>query len=467
MHRAACYSVFQGPIRVWGSGLNRALNHADAPASVEKDDRWALVLRIAASRQFTKALQLHEILIYICQRALTDPAASIKEYEIGCNALGRKPDFNPNEDNIVRVQISHLRKKLDEYFATDGKDEPLLITVPKGAYVPRFEPRPEVVAVPDSPPAKVDSAPPAAAGHPRPSPWILPLSISTCVLAIACLYMVFHLPSAHPANQAPAPEPVRQDPFWSRFFGAGQSAGIVVADSCLVILQDVLHTDISLGNYLSRQYPEKLLNTAPNRDLRSALQLITSRQYTSLADLNVASRLVELSSEFGPNRAPIRFARHLNIRDFKTQNFVLIGSRRAVPWVQLFEPQLNFSVEEDVATHRFYFRNKRPRPGEPATYVPTESGGSSENYADIALLPNLGNSGSVLILSGITMESSEAAGELVASKDFSRQLARMLGPQAVRDRYFEIVLKTRAVAGAARSSQIVTYRLIQPGGAGN
>src|ERR1035441_7877493 len=288
-----------------------------------------------------------------------------------------------------------------------------------------------------------------------------------------CFSLYDTIPTTHAFNailhhlEAPAPEPVRQDPFWSRFFGAGQSAGIVVADSCLVILQDVLHTDISVGNYPSRQYPEKLLYTAPNRDLRSALQLITSRQYTSLADLNVASRLVELSSEFGPNRAPIRFARHLNIRDFKTQNFVLIGSRRAVPWVQLFESQLNFSVEEDVATHRFYFRNKRPRPGEPATYVPTESGGSAENYADIALLPNLGNSGSVLILSGITMESSEAAGELVASKDFSRQLARMLGPQAVRDRYFEIVLKTRAVAGAARSSQIVTYRLIQPGGAGN
>ena len=432
----------------------------------ENDGRWALVLRIAGSRQFTKAPQLHDILIYLCQRVLADPAASIKEYEIGCNALGRKPDFNPNEDNIVRVQISHLRKKLDEYFATDGKDEPLLITVPKGAYVPRFEPRPEVALAPEPSPAKADSAPPAAGARRRPTPWVLLLSISTCLLAAACLYLVLHLPAARP-NQASVSEPARQDPFWSRFFGTGQPAGIVVTDSCLVILQDVLHTDLSLAEYLSRQYPEKLLNTVPDRDLRSALQLITSRQYTSLADLNIASKLVELSGEFGPIRAPIRFSRHLNIRDFKTESFVLIGSRRGVPWVQLFESQLNFSFEEDAATHRFHLRNKRPRPGEPDTYVPTESGGSSETYADIALLPNLGNSGSVLILSGITMESSEAAGELVAAKGFSQQLARMLGPQAVRDRYFEIVLKTRAVAGAARSSEIVTYRLIQPSGTSN
>jgi hypothetical protein len=442
------------------------LNHSDAPALAENDGRWALVLRIAASRQFTKAPQLHDILIYVCQRALTDPAASIKEYEIGCNALGRKPDFNPNEDNIVRVQISHLRKKLDEYFATDGKDEPLLITVPKGAYVPRFEPRPEVVLVPDSSPARADSAPPAAGVGRRPTPWVLLLAISTCLLAAACLYLASHLPAA-PPNPPRVAEHARQDPFWSRFFGPGQPAAIVVADSCLVILQDVLHTDLSLADYLSRQYPEKLLSTVPDRELRSALQLIAGRQYTSLADLNIASRLVELSSEFGPSHAPIRFSRHLNIRDFKTESFVLIGSRRAVPWVQLFESQLNFSFEEDAATHRFHLRNKRPKPGEPATYVPTESGGSSETYADIALLPNLENSGSVLILSGITMEGSEAAGELVAGKGFSGQLARMLGPQAVRDRYFEIVLKTRAVAGAARSSEIVAFRLIQPSGTSN
>jgi hypothetical protein len=444
-----------------GSSFHRTLNRPDVPTSAEDDARWSLVLRIAGSRQFTKASQLHDILIYICQRALADSATTIKEYEIGCNALGRKPDFNPNEDNIVRVQISHLRKKLDEYFATDGKDEPLLITVPKGAYLPRFAPRLEMVVASESSPPKVDPAPALAAPR-RSSKWILLLPLATCLLAAANLYQWLRPLAARPGSQTLAQDVARQDPFWSRIFVAAQPAGIVVADSCLVILQDVLHTDLSLDSYLGRGYPEDLLNKVPDRDLRAALRLISARQYTSLADLNIASRLAELSREFGPNRAPIRFARHLNIRDFKTQNFVLIGSRRAVPWVQLFEPQLNFSLEEDLATHSFHLRNKRPKPGEPAAYVPTESAGGLESYADIALLPNLGTGGSVLLLSGITMESSEAAGELVAGKGFSAQLARMLGPQAVRDRYFEIVLETRAVAGATRSSQIVAYRLIQP-----
>jgi len=446
---------------------NQTLNHPGAPTPLGDDGRWSLVLRIVASRQFTKAPRLQDILIYICKRALTEPDATIKEFDIGCHALGRKPDFNPHEDNIVRVQISHLRKKLDEYFATDGRDEPVQITVHKGAYIPTFELRTEIPEAPNPAPPKVDIVPAPAAASSRPWSWILVLSASVGMLAIICLYLVFWPPASHTAGQAIAPQFPSQDPFWARIFGGGQPAGVVVADTCLVMLQDILHTDISITDYVSHQYPEELLKKVPDRDLRSALQLIARRQYTSLADINIASKLVELSRDVSGSRAAIRYARHLNIRDFKTQNLILVGSRRGVPWVQLFESQLNYSFEEDKATHRFYFRSKRPKPGEPDTYVPTENEGSVETYADIALLPNLGNNGVVLILSGISMEGVEAAGELVAGKDFSRELTRMLGPQAVRDDYFEILVKTGAVAGAARNSQIVTYRRIQPGDTGN
>ena len=138
------------------SPLNPTGNPPAAPGVAENDDRAAIVLRVAASRHFARAPRLRDILVYICQRALADPEASIKEYEIGCHALGRRPSFNPNEDNIVRVQIGHLRKKLDEYYATDGKNEPIRISIPKGMYLPHFglreesmvEPRPAVEALP-------------------------------------------------------------------------------------------------------------------------------------------------------------------------------------------------------------------------------------------------------------------------------------------------------------------------------
>ena len=104
-------------------------------------DTWSLVQRVLASRQLQKAPQLREILVYIARRALTENATAISEQEIGCNVLGRGRAFSPNDDNIVRVQVRHLRHKLDEYFNSEGAGEALILTIPKGGYVPRIEPR--------------------------------------------------------------------------------------------------------------------------------------------------------------------------------------------------------------------------------------------------------------------------------------------------------------------------------------
>src|SRR5712692_5979702 len=118
---------------------------AKTPASVTagvEDERWALVQRIASSRPFARASQLREFLLFVTSRALTGRLSEINEVEIGRTVLGRRAAFNPQEDNIVRVQARHLRAKLDDYFRTEGKDEPQILTIPKGTYVPSFEPCP-------------------------------------------------------------------------------------------------------------------------------------------------------------------------------------------------------------------------------------------------------------------------------------------------------------------------------------
>lgn len=419
------------------------------------DERWDLVQRIVSSRHFSKAPQLRDILLYICQRGLTDPTAVIKEHEIGCNVLGRKPDFNPYDDNIVRVQISHLRKKLEEYFSSGGKDETIRIRIPRGAYLPRFEPHRQAPVVTETAVLKPEE-------QRRAVPLFPLVSVLILLAVVAGFYFAGRQPPNLRTNQSVTHQAKTGDPFWSRLFGNGQVTGLVVSDTCLVMLRDILHSDVSVDEYSRHEFSNDLLKKVSDPSLRSALELIAGRQYTSLADTNIASKLKEMSERFGNNQTSIRYARHLNIRDFKAENFILIGSRLGIPWVRLFEPQMNFVLEEDLSAHRFHFRNRKPRAGESATYVPAEHAGTQETYADIAFLPNLENTGSVLILSGITMEASEAAGEMVTSSGFTRELERLLGPRGVKNQYFEILLKTGTVAGTARNSQVVTYRVIQP-----
>jgi hypothetical protein len=139
---------------------------------------------------------------------------------------------------------------------------------------------------------------------------------------------------------------------------------------------------------------------------------------------------------------------------------VLIGSRRGNPWVGLFDQQLNFSINENRATHTFYFHNRAPQRGEPADYMPTHSSNNvSENYADIALVPNLSENGYILMLNGVTMETTEAAGQLLIEPDFSQLLRKVIKTSGASPKSVEILIRVRSFGGAASNSEIVSYRV--------
>jgi len=435
-------------------------NLAPESPALGLDERRALVSRIVSSRQLAKAPQLRDILLYISERYLAESVAPIKEQEIACIALGRRPPFNPNEDNIVRVQMSHLRKKLDEYFAAEGRDEQLRISIPKGSYLPRFEAN-GGTAPAEGPAESAVPAAPLPAEPKRHSIAVLTLSISTGVLFVACMYLLLRPASIREGAPPDGYEWVQSDPLWMRLLGDRKPANIVVSDACLVVLQDVLRLDVPLLPYLDGRYPDTYIRQNSDPALRDALAILVSGQYTSIGNVTVGSRMLELSRHFGGS-ASLRYARHLNVRDFKTGNSILIGSQRSVPWVRMFESRLNFRFMEPDQRHPF-FRNVSPLPGEQATYVPAQDGSTRITYADIALTPNIGNSGSVLILNGLAMSGTEGAGELVATEHFSKEITHLLGAQAARNGYFELLLEVREVAGAARNSRIIAHRLIRSG----
>jgi hypothetical protein len=94
--------------------------------------RQQLLNRILASRQFAHAHTLKRILQYLYER---DKAGEPpKEYGVAVQAMGRPENFDPRTDPIVRVSIASIRERLLAYFATEGKDETWLLSIPKGQY---------------------------------------------------------------------------------------------------------------------------------------------------------------------------------------------------------------------------------------------------------------------------------------------------------------------------------------------
>jgi Malectin domain len=109
-----------------------------------------------ASGALNRAPALANLLTYVCGKYFEGQAANLKEYNLGVDALGRPPEFDPKRDSIVRVEAHRLRKRLEEYYKGEGADHPFHIVLPQGQYVPKFIPNPKV---------PVEIAAPAAVGR--------------------------------------------------------------------------------------------------------------------------------------------------------------------------------------------------------------------------------------------------------------------------------------------------------------
>jgi TolB-like protein/tetratricopeptide (TPR) repeat protein len=104
--------------------------------------------RVLASSAFAQNERLGRFLRFVVERHLESRSGECKESVIGVEVFGRRPDYDPNQDSIVRTEAGRLRSRLVEYYAGDGRDDPLIIEIPKGGYSPAFR-RPDVVRQPE------------------------------------------------------------------------------------------------------------------------------------------------------------------------------------------------------------------------------------------------------------------------------------------------------------------------------
>jgi hypothetical protein len=117
----------------------------DVSSEAQQHPYWTIVERVAASQCFHSSTRLKEFLFYVADCALRGAPEEATEQHIGMHVFQRPPGYNSSEDSIVRTQARSLRQRLTEYFATEGVNEETIISIPKGHYLPVFEPRnPEV-----------------------------------------------------------------------------------------------------------------------------------------------------------------------------------------------------------------------------------------------------------------------------------------------------------------------------------
>lgn len=97
--------------------------------------------RIVRSSSFAKAAQLRRLLSWLVQESLEGRTGALREHDLGVAVFERGAGYEPKADAVVRLEARRLRAKLLEYYAGEGAQDPIVIQVPKGRYVPVFQAR--------------------------------------------------------------------------------------------------------------------------------------------------------------------------------------------------------------------------------------------------------------------------------------------------------------------------------------
>jgi hypothetical protein len=405
---------------------------AGMSSAVSDDEKRQALARVLGSRTFSRSDQLRAFLRYVCEAELEGRAHQLNEYALGVSVLGRRDGYSPAEDSGVRSRAYELRNKLKSYYRDEAPEDPILIEIEKGAYVPRFQrremgPRPGDDRAADDPsaPAPTEAIPPnLGASEPRRPVARASVVALTAALLLAAVgwFLFWQARTRSPAAVGLAPRaatPEMQalwrpflDPstplqicFESRLFFHAPAADLVVRDSQINQVADLV-----------RSKP-----LAAFQERMGAAQLVETRDYADVGAVQAAFLLGRLL----PREIALKNATALGWEDLWNSNVIFLGKANANPTIRrvLGDAGLDFIETE----HGSAVRNLRPRAGEATEYLQATTHGTGKKYGVITVLPGPQPNHHMMILTGSGAELLWALAQSVADPVQVAQMVTRVG----------------------------------------
>ena len=393
--------------------------------------RLEQIERIVNSPVLQNSEALCTLLKFLARRSLEAPEVPLKEHQIATVVFGRSPDFDPRLDSTVRVQMSRLRAKLAEYYNNAGRDDSIVVEIPKGSHGVTFRER-EAPPVPATVPA---AAPPP----PVPAPHGLWKWAALGLLAVVVLLgVLLGMRPSEPGQSAATRTDGPLYMFWRGFLQSTEEPLVVFSNA-----EFVGRPETGLRYY------------RPDQDAAASV----FDHYTGVGEVISIHELDQVFARLG-RPLQLKRGRLLNWDDAKNRDVVFLGS-----------PSENLSLRELSLGREFRFEtvtaaprkgdlgiaNLHPAPGEAAVYLGSRELPITEDYAVVELAPGPTN-GRILMLAGTTTFGTQGAVEFVCDPDRTRDLLPRVSDQAGGLVPFTALLRVKVSRGVPVDSALVALR---------
>jgi hypothetical protein len=354
--------------------------------------------RILRSGTFQRSESMQRLLGYLSEKSLSEGADHLKEYAIGLDVFGKCGDYDTRLDSSVRIQVSRLRQKLTEYYALEGINDEIIVTLPKGQFKLLFEHRKPSTSAPLAPEhVEHHSVDPIRSGE---LPWRrIALALAVTLVAVVVWGSLSYVKlrrADHNASSESRWTPAKEA-FWRPFVEGDRPLIIAVGVPLFVGLRGCcFYRDLSSSRF------DEAVQTQNFKALRKVLNnpdLFDARAYTTVGQ---ARSLMLLGELLGQRIPKILFAKsnELSWQQLSDNNVLFIGSRN------LYKLLTALPVKPEIVMESTGLRVLHPGKGE-LSFIPDGKIGNNGIVADgeelhdlISVLPGPNGKGFVGVFTG-------------------------------------------------------------------
>jgi hypothetical protein len=391
--------------------------------SVPQDAVREELQRILAGHEFRSSKRSQEFLRYVVDHTLSGAADTLKERTIGIDVFGRTISYDPSDDATVRVKAGEVRRRLGQYYASQGATDPVRIELPAGTYVPEFhwsDARQAAASAVQTPAQESTVPSPVLAAKPSTSVdrrrWLLAAGCGlSLALAVAALWIKFH------------PSHTILDQFWAPVLQGSSPVSLCVAFVPVY---------------------------APNRD-PDAKNPLRLEDFVYLPDHSVGGgdliAVSRLSAMLTRMQRPynLRLGSAVSFHDLRSAPAILIGYSYT-QWREI-SSEMRFFIQ---VSGKFtgITDNGAPTKWLLANLPPDRH--TNEDYAIVSRVFHPDTHAMLMELAGITQYGTDAAGDLVTQGDL---LAEALhdAPVGWQRKNLQLVLHVKVIAGAPTTPKVV------------
>jgi hypothetical protein len=424
-----------------------------------KNAEWAIqVERILQSAAFRHCQALRVLLKFLGEKVALGEADQLNEYSIAIDGLGKPTTYDARHDSTVRIQMGRLRRKLAEYYQSEGEHDLLRVGLPKGSFKLSFEEHLEPVNLA------------ALSANLMKSTLVLKGFIilivflgivSVFALAWGSYVTVRYSRLQKDTAQFRAMWTPELNQLWQPFLDGRRPLVLAITNPPFVEFK-------GFGVYREAGFVhwENIIHSPSVETIRKSLKspdVGVSDFFTPGGEVNACFLIGELLGPRVPTLSLLRIGK-LSWQQLADNNVLYVG-----PPGFFADQLIGMPVDLDFLNRGSGIRNLHPRAGEPSQFVDTATGtaltADGEYYALITHVPGPLGKYDVESFTGERAAARLGAVQWFTDATYARVLIqRMRKASGELPRYYQMVLKVKFKDGVPTETSFILHHELHPTG---